>query len=98
MKTLIYKDYVFKYETFEDYTEFGTTYTTVFYLGTMIVTCKKYWLFGETITKEVPKPVFEIYEDSNNTELSKQWWINAIEQKVNSELLRRIEIENGELI
>ena len=40
-----------EYEVFYDVSEYGETYETAFYEGTKIVSRKKYFLFGEPVSK-----------------------------------------------
>jgi hypothetical protein len=70
---------------------------TEFYEGTETVSYKKWGLFGETITEEIPKLVFTIYRDITNPKLTKEYWKREITREI--ELLdRKDEIERGEYI
>jgi hypothetical protein len=97
MKTLTINNRTFQYEIFEDSTEWGTYHYTEFYDGTITVSRKKYWLFGEKITKTIANHVFTIWcdiEDKNYTKKQVRGWI---ERQV--ELLdREEEIKRGEII
>jgi hypothetical protein len=70
---------------------------TEFYEGTVSITRKKYFLFGEKITMEKPKKIFTIYEDCNCPRRSRGWWRERIMHEL--ELLNRSEeLKRGELI
>ncbi len=70
---------------------------TEFYEGTETHTYKKWGLFGETITEEIPKYVFTIEEAITNPKKSKEWWQKELTKEI--ELLdRKGEIERGEFI
>jgi len=70
---------------------------TEFYEGTYTNTYKKWGLFGDTITEEVPKYVFTIDEAITNPNKSKEWWQKELTKEI--ELLeRKEEIERGEFI
>lgn len=70
---------------------------TEFYEGTETHTYKKWGLFGETITEELPKYVFTIEEAITNPKKSKEWWQKELTKEI--ELLdRKEEIERGEFI
>ena len=70
---------------------------TRFYEGTYTNTYKKWGLFGDTITEELPKYVFTIDEAITNPKKSKEWWLKELTKEV--ELLnRKEEIERGEFI
>jgi hypothetical protein len=97
MKTLTINNRTFQYEIFEDSTEWGTYQYTEFYDGTITVTRKKYWLFGEKNTKTIPNHVFTIYNDIEDKTYTKKQVRGWIERQV--ELLdREEEIERGEII
>ena len=70
---------------------------TYFYEGTYTNTYKKWGLFGETITEELPKLVFTIDEEITNPNKSKEWWEKEILEKIKI-LDRKEEIERGEFI
>jgi hypothetical protein len=72
-------------------------YETVFYEGEETYTRRKYFLFGEKITKVRPKEVFTIYQNANDPNIDKKWWLKAIEEKIKY-LNRKKEIEEGILI
>ncbi len=96
MKNLKINGIDLQYKTFVEVTEYGDTYWTEFYRGTVMSSRKKYILFGPVIIEEIPKRVFTIWEDSNNENLTKDWWKTQILQKL--ELLsRKEELERGEL-
>lgn len=70
---------------------------TVFYEGTETHTYKKWGLFGDTITEQVPKWVFTIDEAITNPKKSKEWWEKELLSEVKL-LDRKEEIERGEFI
>lgn len=70
---------------------------TNFYEGTEKHTYKKWGLFGETITEEIPKLVFTIDEAINNPNKSKEWWQKELLEQIKI-LERKEEIERGEFI
>jgi hypothetical protein len=73
------------------------TNRTDFYEGTYTHTYKKWGLFGETITEELPKLIFSIDEAITNPKKSKEWWQKELTKEI--ELLdRKEEIERGEFI
>ena len=83
--------------TFEVYLSDESYDRTEFYEGTETHTYKKWGLFGDTITEEIPKHVFTIYEAITNPKKSKEWWQKELTKEV--ELLdRKEEIERGEFI
>ena len=97
VKTLTINDRTFQYQIFEESTEWGTYQYTEFYDGTTTVTSKKYWLFGEKITKTIPKLVFTIWNDIEDNTYTKKQVRSWIEHQV--ELLdREEEIKRGEII
>jgi hypothetical protein len=98
MKKITIDGYTFEYETLIESSEFGDYYETHFYNGTVTKTYRKYWLFGPIITEEVPNHIFTICEDSENTNLSKEWWREKIREKINKHLIRRLELDLGELV
>jgi hypothetical protein len=72
-------------------------YWTNFYEGTEIKTHKKYWLFGETITKVIPKLVFKLYFNVEDVDRTKRELSAILHRRL--ELLERAnEIAKGELI
>ena len=70
---------------------------TYFYEGTETHTYKKWGLFGDTITEEIPKHVFTIDEAITNHYKSKEWWQKELTKEVEL-LARKEEIERGEFI
>lgn len=97
MKKLSINGKDLEYEVFHHISEFGDYYETVFYEGTTIKTYKKYWLFGETITKIVPKEVFVLYVDIESRDYTKDKIRGMIEKKL-ALLNREEEIKNGKII
>ncbi len=99
MKSVTIEGRTLQYETkWYSMGEYGEYPVTIFYEGTETVTKRTGFLgLGPKVTKEVPKQIFKIHEDSKNTELTKDWWKKAIEHEL--ELLdRKAQIERGELI
>jgi hypothetical protein len=83
--------------TFEVFLSDESNDRTEFYEGTYTNTYKKWGLFGETITEEIPKLVFTIEEAITNPKKSKEWWQKELTKEI--ELLdRKGEIERGEFI
>jgi hypothetical protein len=83
--------------TFEVYLSDESYDYTYLYEGTEKHTYKKWGLFGETITEEIPKYVFTIEEAITNPKKSKEWWQKELTKEI--ELLdRKEEIERGEFI
>jgi hypothetical protein len=86
-----------QYNIFSDFSEYSTVYWTDFYIGTRIITKRKYLLFGEKKTKEIPFKVFRLHiniEDPNYTK-------SEIRKKINKQLEllgRKSEIERGEIV
>lgn len=70
---------------------------TIFYEGKESYEEKKYFFFGKKITKIRPKEIFRIYNDANNPNVLKEWWLKAIRVKLDI-LKRQEEIDRGELI
>lgn len=70
---------------------------TRFYEGTETHTYKKWGLFGDTITEQVPKYVFTIDEAITNPNKSKEWWEKELLKEIKL-LERKEEIERGEFI
>ena len=86
-----------QYEVFSDATECGMIYWTEFYIGTKTVTKRKYLMFGERKTKEVPFKVFVIHlniEDPSHTKGE----IRALINRQLELLGRKAEIERGEIV
>lgn len=83
--------------TFEVFLSDESNDRTEFYEGTETHTYKKWGLFGDTITEELPKHVFTIEEAITNPKKSKEWWQKELTKEI--ELLdRKGEIERGEFI
>ena len=77
--------------------EYGDYYWTEFYEETYTKTYKKYWLFGPTLTKEVPIVLFQLSLNVEDEYYTKS--------DIRSRILRQLElvdrkeqIERGELI
>jgi hypothetical protein len=87
-----------QYEVFSDVNEFnGTFYWTEFYIGTKTITKRKYLMFGEKKTKEVPFKVFVLHlniEDPSHTKGE----IRALINRKLELLGRKAEIERGEIV
>ena len=97
MKTIEINGRKIQYEVLYDVSEYGDTYETVFYEGTQIVSKKKYLLFGETITKEVPYEIFRLYFNIEDEGRTKSETRAIIERRL--ELLdRKVQIERGEIV
>ena len=86
-----------EYEVFYDVSEYGETYETAFYEGTQIVSRKKYFLFGEPVSKETPREIFRLYFNVEDEGRTKSEIRTIIERRL--ELLdRKDQIRRGELI
>jgi hypothetical protein len=97
MKRIDVNGRTIEYEVFYDCSEYGDTYETVFYEGKQTVSRKKYFLFGETVSKEFPREIFRIYfnvEDEGRTKSE----IRAIIERRLELLDRKEQIRRGELI
>lgn len=97
MKEITIENHTFQYETLWSSSEYGDYPITYFYSGTIEKTYRKYLFFGKKMTKSVPKEVFRINADSEDTSLSKEWWRAKILNEI-SLLSREEEIKRGELI
>ncbi len=80
-----------------DNSEYGGYNKTLFYQGTKTITLKKWRFLGDRITKEIPKYVFSIDEAITDPNLSKEWWVKELIEKIKI-LGREEEIERGEFI
>lgn len=106
MKKIKFQDIEFEYESFwESYGEYGDNPVTIFYMGTTQVTRKK-WVRAKggwglpwkrvNVTEEIPREVFRIYDDSMDTSLSKEWWRDQIQKKIDL-MNRKEELSRGDL-
>jgi hypothetical protein len=98
MKELEIHGRKYQYEIFSDCNEYyGMTYETVFYQGTEIVSKRKYLLFGERITEEVPKFAFKVFFNIEDPSFTKSYVRANVERQ--AELFyRQEEIDRGEII
>ena len=99
MKTLNINGKTLQYQTFWDCNEWGEYAWTEFYHGTQKVIKRTGFLglFGPKVEVEEPIYIFKIDEDSDNTRLSKRWWLEKITKEL--ELVdRKDQLERGELI
>jgi hypothetical protein len=97
MKTIKIGDRELQYQTVWDEALDGSDVIyTEFYEGTEVKKSKKYIVFGPVIEKEVPKLIFTIYEDANNTRVTKEWWRETILLELKL-INRKEELERGEL-
>ena len=98
LKQLEIDGFQVQYEVFSDCNEYdGTIYWTEFYIGTRTVTKRKYLVFGEKKTKEVPFKVFTLYLNIENPNYTKGEIKSLINRQL--ELLgRKAEIERGEIV
>jgi hypothetical protein len=71
---------------------------TDFYLGTKNVTYRKFLLFGPKITKKQPIFCFSFYNNIESIHLSKKQLRDKLEGLVKKHVLRKKEIEDGDLI
>jgi len=97
MKSIDVNGRKIQYQVFYDVSEYGETYETVFYEGTRIVSRKKYYLFGEPVSKEEPREIFRLHFNVEDAHRTKSEIRAAIERRL--ELLdRKGQIRRGELI
>lgn len=98
MKKITILEQEFEYKVYADANEHdGVYYWTEFYQWTEVKTHKKYFLFGEVFTKIVPKLVFEVWIDIEDSCYTKAKIRARLEEQV--ELLNRAkEISRGEII
>lgn len=94
MKTLKIKGITYQYKVIRtiDVNNF-----TIFYLGEMEYTRRKYFLFGEKITIRVPIEVFRVGMDIESASYSKKDVEDRLLQKI-TYLKREEEIKKGEII
>ena len=86
-----------QYKVFFHSSEYGENDWTVFYEGTKTVTKRKFWLFGELITSEEPKEIFQFNFDVETKHQTKLELSTRLHREL--ELLEReSEIAKGELI
>jgi hypothetical protein len=97
MKSLTIDGQTFKYELFCDTTEYGDYHWTEFYQGEETVTRKKFWLFGEKITKVHPKMVFKLNINIEDEGYTKGDIRTMIFRKIKL-MNRKSEIERGEIV
>jgi hypothetical protein len=100
MKEIKINDKIYQYCTNYWCDEGGDYLTTEFYDGTENVIRRKWswkkWAF-EKYKVTIPKKIFDIPADSNDTTITKGWWRTKIFEKI--ELLNREkELSKGELI
>jgi hypothetical protein len=97
MKELTIQGKTLQYEIKHEVSEYSSSTWTEFYIGSETVIYRKYWLFGELITKTYPKLVFKIWrniEDKTYTKSQVRKWI-----EYQLELLdREAQIARGEII
>jgi hypothetical protein len=97
LRYIIIDDRTIYYKCFFDTSEWGNMHWTEFYEGTVKVTRKKYFIFGEEITVEEPKKIFTINADCDCPQRSRGWWRDKIMHEL-SILERSEELKRGELI
>ena len=97
MKSITINGRTFQYQIYADYDQFGDNVSTCFYDGTEIIKHKKYWFFGEVISKEEPKIVFELPFSIEDHSMTKEQVRSHIERAVTL-LNRREQIQRGEII
>lgn len=86
-----------KYIVQYDCSEYGDYYWTQFYVETYSKTYKKFWLFGPTLTKEVPIVLFTLHLNVEDEYYTKSDIRTKILRQL--ELLdRKEQIKRGELI
>lgn len=97
MRSVTIKGKTFHYIIQYDCSEYNDYYWTEFYQETYTETYKKYWLFGPTLTREVPIILFKLGFNIEDKYFTKKYVRERIEIQV--ELLEREEeIKRGEII
>lgn len=97
MKSITINNKTFYYVVQYVCSEYDNYYLTEFYQETYTETYKKYWLFGPTLTREVPIILFELAINIEDKYFTKKDIRERIERQV--ELLEREEeIKRGEII
>lgn len=96
-KEITIKGEKFYYIVLVDSDLYGVYYSTEFFQETKIVKYKKYWLFGEIITKEEPIILFEVNINIESDKYTKEQTRAKIESAFNLSK-RKEEILRGEII
>ncbi len=97
MKSITVNGRTFQYQIYADPDQWGDNISTCFYDGTETIKHKKYWLWGEIISKEEPKIVFELPFNIEDDHLTKGQVRERLERAVEL-LTRREQIQRGEII
>jgi hypothetical protein len=98
MREIIYRDEKFLFETYKEEIGIFIEFKTVFYDPTPIVTKRKKWIFfGEEIEILHYEPIFRVNIDITNHNHSKEFVRDEMDKSY-SKLLRKKEIEKGEII
>lgn len=97
MKELKIGNRILQYETVANPTGWDGSTVTKFYEGTETFTERKYLIFGPKVIKTRPKFLFQIWADTQNDRLTKEWWAFEIRKEL-SLLNRRAELNKDELI
>ena len=97
MGSVTIKDKTFHYTVQYDCSEYGDYYWTEFYQETYTKTYKKYWLFGPTLTREIPIILFKLGLNIEDKCFTKKDIKERLDRQI--ELLEREEeIKRGEII
>lgn len=98
MKKIIILEQEFEYKVYADVNEHDGIYCwTEFYQGLELKKHKKYFFFGEIITKTIPKEIFRVWYDIENPHITKVEIKNKLERCVIL-LSRHEEIKRGEIV
>lgn len=98
MKEINIEGRILQYETVSSNDGWAdSSMVTKFYEGEEEFWEKKFIIFGEREIKKRPKFLFEIFADTQNDRLSKEWWREKIKNEL-SLLNRRAELDKNELI
>ena len=82
MKKITILGRTFQYERVSHEGPYGDTYIeTYFYDGTEVVTYKKYWLWGPTITKVKPKLIFLVHYDIESNNITRSELKDRLERR-----------------
>lgn len=97
MKKIVINGQEFEYKVFLDCSEYGEYEWTEFYQGEEIETYKRFVFFGKTITEVVPKLMFKLHINIEDSCYTKEDIREKLSRQV--ELLnRKEEIKRGEII
>jgi len=93
MKQITINNETFFYKTFSYHGE----HKTEFWKGSKKTFRRKYIFFGPIIESSEPDVLFTIYNDSDSPYLTKSWWRDEINKRIET-LKRKEQLKKGELI